>query len=72
MTKSHKKSKQVHWVEMPDQLILKDTRMNADEKSIEELITVPANEVEDRCFLIGSSMRDGKWERLVNFLKENI
>src|SRR5208282_5473427 len=50
--------KQVHWVEVPDAPVLEDVGAPAEEKAIEDLVTVPINEDGSRFFLIGSSLNN--------------
>lgn len=48
--RSSKQAAQVNLIEVLDALVLEDLSRNADEKAIEDLITVPINEDGSRFF----------------------
>lgn len=61
--------KQVQWVEVP---VLEDVGEPAEEKAIEDLVTMPLNEDGSHFFLLGSSLSEAVREEMFQFLKQNI
>lgn len=66
------REKPVHWIEVPDAPVLEDVGAPAEEKAIEDLVTVPITDDGSRFFLIGSSLNATDREQMIQFLKLNI
>ncbi|XP_058219448.1 uncharacterized protein LOC131330008 [Rhododendron vialii] len=58
--RSSKQTSRVNLIEVPDAPILEHVGRRADEKAIEDLVTIPINEVGSHFFLVGSSLSDTK------------
>lgn len=59
-------------IEEPEGLVLEDVGLPAEEKAVEDLVTIPINEEGTQYFLLGSTLTEREREQLVVFLKGNI
>ncbi|XP_058189355.1 uncharacterized protein LOC131306941 [Rhododendron vialii] len=69
--RSSKQTSQVNLIEVPDALVLEDVGRPANEKAIEDLVSVPITEDGSRSFLVGSSLSDTKRNEMVDFFNKN-
>lgn len=67
-----KKEPKPRSIEMSEGPVLEDVRLPAEEKAVEDLVTVPINDDGTRYFLLGSTLTTFEREQLVEFLRRNI
>ena len=70
--KESREIKQVQWVEVPDAPVLEDVGASLDERVVEEVVKLPADDKGDHSFSLGSGQPQTRQDATYSFLRDNV